>query len=110
MAYDCQLTICFRIRVQCAERDALWTAGKMPALQKADDQRPTYQWPTANDQAANDRSSVSRAQQVHIQPNCSRHASRQLAEECVSGVNVRALAVLRPQQPAFQRLLAWIMR
>ena len=53
---------------------------------------------------------VSRAQQIHIQPNCSRNAGRQLAEESVSGVDIGAFAVLRPQQAAFEWLLAWIMR
>ena len=52
---------------------------------------------------------MSRAQQIHIQPNRSRHARRQLPEECVSGVDVRAFAVLRAQQPAFLRFFSGIM-
>src|SRR5271166_1945578 len=47
---------------------------------------------------------MAHAQQVHIQANGARHAERQLAEECVSGVDVMALAVLRHQQPALLRL------
>src|SRR5206468_2642037 len=41
--------------------------------------------------------SVSRAQQVHIQANCSRHTRGQLAEEGVAGINVCTLAVVRSQ-------------
>ena len=70
------------------------------------------QGPTTNDGShANDRFTlVSRAQQIHIQPNCSRNPGGQLAEESVSRVDVCAFAVLRPQQPALEWRFAWIVR
>src|SRR5229473_8130478 len=50
------------------------------------------------------------AEQVHIQPNRSRHTGRQLAEKSIAGVNIRTLAVLPPQQTAFKWLLTRILR
>src|SRR5580692_9956934 len=53
---------------------------------------------------------MSRTQQVHIKPDRSRHARRQLAEESVSRINVRSLAVLRAQQSALLWRLSRIIR
>src|SRR5436190_1648767 len=43
---------------------------------------------------------MTRAQKVYKEPYCARNSCRQLAKECVSGVDICALAVLRAQQAA----------
>src|SRR5208282_1445059 len=53
---------------------------------------------------------MAHAQQVHVEANGAGHAEGQLAEECVSGVDVMALAVLRQQQTALLWLLIRIIR
>src|ERR1039457_4636095 len=53
---------------------------------------------------------MSHAQQVHVKPNGARDTERQLPEECVSRVDVVALAVLGHQQSALLGLLTRIVR
>src|SRR5438270_7825599 len=52
---------------------------------------------------------VSRAQQVHIEPNGTRHSGRQLPEEGISRIDIGSLAVLGAKQAAFLFLLTRIM-
>src|SRR6202140_3487367 len=53
---------------------------------------------------------VSRAQQIHEQPHCSGNARGELPEKCIARVDVRSLAVLRPQQAALLRIFSRIVR
>jgi len=53
---------------------------------------------------------VSRRKQIHVQPDRSGYASRQLSKECIAVVDVHAFAVVRHEQSAFLRSFSRIVR